>query len=277
MPTKTIFTTKDVLINTALPQHGKRYTVIPHKWVIDKAFDELQKNGFVVRHELYKSTQNGKVAQGMYLLDHNVDPDMGMMFAWSNSYDKSRRFKCAIGANVFICMNGVVSGDMASYSRKHTGDADQEASDMIEYQVSQATSYFNQLIEDKNLLFNTSISKKTQGEIVGRLFLEENVLTLTQLGIIEREVKNPSYDYGCDPDSAWALYNHVTHALKESHPSIYLENHQKVHKIFLDHTGNLQETVPKLIDITKPELDFSIKSEPSLYKSGVTSSRVVFV
>lgn len=271
MPTKTIFTTKDILVNTMLPQHGGRYTVIPHQWVIQKATDELTKNGFHIKHELYKSTHNGEVAQGMYLLDHSADPDIGMMFAWSNSYDKSRRFKCAIGAHVFVCMNGVISGDMASFSRKHTGDADQEASEMIEYQVSKASVYFEQLIADKDELSSKLITNRAQAEIVGRLFLEEKALTLTQLGIIEREIKNPSHDYGVDPDSAWVLYNHVTHALKDSHPSIYLENHQKVHKIFLNHTRGIKNKPQVFIE---PEITF----EPEPVRQPVLSnSRVVFV
>ena len=33
------------------------------------------------------------------------------------------KFKCAVGARVFICMNGVVSGDLGNFSRKHTGGA----------------------------------------------------------------------------------------------------------------------------------------------------------
>ena len=273
MPTKTIFTTKDILVNTALPQHGGRYTVIPHSWVIQKAKDELAKHGFTVKHELYKSTLNGEVAQGMYLLDNSADPDMGMMFAWSNSYDKSRRFKCAIGAHVFVCMNGVISGDMASFSRKHTGTADQEAAEMIEYQVSKASVYFDQLLSDKDELSQKLITKRTQAEIIGRLFLEEKALTLTQLGIVEREIKNyDSSDFG-DPDSAWALYNHVTHSLKESHPSIYLENHQKVHKVFLNHTRGTKST-PKVI--VEPELDFVSAPEPVSF-TRVSNSRVVFV
>lgn len=273
MPTKTIFTTKEALVHTPLPQHGGRYTVIPHEFIINKAKDQLTDQGFVIKHELYKSTMNAEVAQGMYHLENSADPDMGMMFAWTNSYDKSRRFKCAIGAHVFVCINGVISGDMASFSRKHTGDADQEASDMIAFQISKAGVYFNQLVEDKDLLSNKLITTKTQAEIVGRLFLEERAVTLTQLGIIEREIKNPSYDYDTDPDSAWSLYNHVTHSLKESHPSIYLENHQRVHKIFMDVFKPNKTTFVAPIE---PEFDFSAP-EPVLEPATPSRNRVVFV
>lgn len=274
MSTKTIFTTREVLVHTPLPQHGGRYTVISHDFIINKAKEQLADQGFKIKHELYKSTLNAEVAQGMYHLENSADPDMGMMFAWTNSYNKSRRFKCAIGAHVFVCMNGVISGDMASFARKHTGEADQEASDMIAFQISKASEYFNRLIEDKELLANKLITKRTQGEIVGRLFLEEKALTLTQLGIIEREIKAPSFDYDVDPDSAWSLYNHVTHSLKESHPSIYLENHQRVHKIFMD---AFKPNSTTFIAPAEPEFDFSAPPAPVLEPVILPRNRVVFV
>ena len=272
MPVKTIFTTREQIIHTPLPVHGNTYTVIPHEFIINKAKQELSNAGFVIKHELYKSTQNGQVAQGMYHLDHTVDPDMGMMFAWSNSYDKSRRFKCAIGGHVFVCMNGVVSGDMANYSRKHTGDADQEASDMIDIQIARANEYFNQLVEDKNLLFNQLMTRKTQSELIGRLFLEEKVITLTQMGIIKREMENPSYMYSSDPDSAWTLYNHVTHALKDSHPERYLDDHEKVHNMFMsEFTNKLIAKAPST------QNDFIFEKREFIESSPVRRSSVVFV
>lgn len=272
MPVKTIFTTREQIIHTPLPTHGDTYTVIPHEFIINKAKQELSNAGFVIKHELYKSTQNGQVAQGMYHLDHTVDPDMGMMFAWSNSYDKSRRFKCAVGGHVFVCMNGVVRGDMASYSRKHTGDADQEASDTIDYQVSMANRYFSQLVDDKNLLFTQQMSRKAQAELIGRLFLEEKVITLTQMGIIKREMENPSYMYSSDPDSAWTLYNHVTHALKDSHPERYLDDHEKVHNLFMSEFTN--KPVQKLLN---PEPEFSFEKRELVESIPVRRSSVVFV
>ncbi len=274
MPVKTLFTTREAVIHAPLPNHGGKYTVIPHEFVINKAKDELTNNGFVIKHELYKTTSSGEVAQGIYHLDHKQDPDMGMMFAWSNSYDKSIRFKCAIGAHVFVCMNGVVSGNMANYARKHTGSADQEAHDMIQYQISKAGEYFNQLVADKELLKEQLITKKVKAELIGRLFLEEEVITLTQLGIIQREMVKPSFMYEGDPDSAWMLYNHVTNALKESHPKHYLDDHQKVHNLFVDHFTSNASTSVLIPTVTTPELSFEPVPEPRAYVA--PTGRVVF-
>ena len=128
--TKPTETTKHFLENSPLPRHGSTYTVIPHKDVMKHTHELLNENGFTIERELFRANMNAQVAQGIYHLTSpsadviDVENDIGLMFAWTNSYDKSTRFQCAIGGYVFVCYNGLVSGDMANFARKHTGSAD---------------------------------------------------------------------------------------------------------------------------------------------------------
>jgi hypothetical protein len=243
MPIKTALVSEAQVRNVLLPQHGKSYTVIPHGHAIDETKKALFSAGFVLNSEQYKTTLDGQIAQGVYHLKYGNDPDMGLMFAWSNSYNKSMRFKCAVGGHVFVCMNGVVKGDMSSYVRKHTGSALYEATLHINEQISKAKQYFDTLVEDKELLKNVILKPSDKGTILGRLFAEQEILTLTQVGIVKRELDKPSHNYNCDADSAWAMYNHVTLALKESHPITYLQDHEVLHRFFIDEYGQLQSPV----------------------------------
>ena len=260
MGANTQFVTEDIIRNAALPNHGGRYGVIPHGFVIDETRKELANQGFRVTRELYKTNKDGQVAQGIYHLDVANDPDMGMMFAWSNSYNKTMRFKCAVGAQVFICMNGVVSGDIANFSRKHIGQgALQDAIDTIKNQLQNAYTYYNKLVQDKNMLMNITLPRKDQAAIVGRLFADEEILTPTQTSIVKKEMYTPSHNYNCSNSSAWALYNHITLALKESHPGLYLADHQKVHNFFVNEFGQLVTTTNQLVDpIDEEEDDYQI-------------------
>jgi len=169
---------------------------------------------------------------------------MGMMFAWSNSYNKTMRFKCAVGAYVFICSNGVVSGDMGSYSRKHSGTALQDVVNQINNQISHAKEHYDLLLHDKQMLKNINLSPKDKGTILGQLFADDEILTLTQVGIVIREIDKPSHNYNADIDSAWTMYNHITLALKESHPSTFMKDHQRVHGYFVDAFGQLVTPSP---------------------------------
>lgn len=240
MPVKTQLVTEAFIRSVPPPSYGKRYTPIAHGTIIDNTRTCLLKEGFGINQELYKCSLDGQIAQGTYHLNFGPDPDMGLMFAWSNSYNKQMRFKCAIGAHVFICMNGVVSGDLGNYKRKHTGSALVDVINSINSQISQAKVYYDNLVADKEMLKQITLTKAQKGEVIGRLFIEQEALTLTQVGMVQREIEKPSHNYSQNPNSAWDLYNHVTLALKDSHPMSYLTDHQKVHNFFVNELGQLK-------------------------------------
>jgi hypothetical protein len=259
MPTKVPFFTEQDLRDVVLPTHGGRYAVVSHGDVIDNVKTQLSIAGFNITKELYKRTFDGQVAQGIYHLDYAGDPDMGMMFAWSNSYNKTMRFKCAVGAYVFICSNGVVSGDMGNYSRRHSGTALQDVINEISDQISKAKSHYNLLLSDKQMLKNVRLTPRDKGRILGELFANEEILTLTQVGIVKREMDNPTHNYNSHTDSAWNMYNNITFALKESHPSTFMNDHQRVHSYFVNEYGQLitasiQDTIHDTME-DEPELE----------------------
>ena len=240
MPTKTTYMTEDSLRAIPLPNHGGKYAVVPHGTIIDETRNQLAIAGFEIERELYKTSLDGQIAQGVYHLKYGNDADMGLMFAWSNSYNKQMRFKCAIGAQVFICMNGVVSGDLANYNRKHMGASTlNDVFTTINSQISNAKTYFDNLVDDKQLLKNIILTPRDKGSILGELFANDEILTLTQVGIVKRELDKPTHTYNASADSAWTMYNHITLALKESHPGHYIGDHQKVHKYFINKYGQL--------------------------------------
>ena len=240
MPVKTSYMTEQRLRAIALPDHGKQYAVIPHGDIIDETKNQLKALGFEIDEELYKTSLDGQIAQGVYHLKYGDDADMGLMFAWSNSYNKQQKFKCAAGAQVFICMNGVVSGDISNFKRKHMGkNAMQDVVTSIQDQISNAKTYFDNLVADKKMLKNVILTPRDKGRILGELFANDEILTLTQVGIVKREIDKPTHIYNADINSAWTMYNHITYALKESHPGHYIDDHQKVHQYFVNQYGQL--------------------------------------
>jgi hypothetical protein len=264
MPPKVPYYTEAQVRNVSLPNHGGRYAVVPHGDVIDNVKAELTAAGFSIKNHYYKLSNEGNIAQGVYHLDYGNDPDMGMMFAWSNSYNKTMRFKCGIGAHVFVCMNGVLRGDMGSYSRKHSGTALQDVVGQIKNQISSAKQHYYTLLADKQMLKNVKLSARDKGRILGHLFANDEILTLTQVGIVKREIDKPTHNYNADVDSAWTMYNHITLALKESHPSTYMADHEKVHEYFVDCYGVLV-TSPQIggggdYDIDKEEIEESLEA-----------------
>ena len=228
MPKKIQEYGKAHLISVALPAHGDTYTVISHESVIDMSITALVNAGFTIVKEEYRATADGQVAQGIYKLNYMGDPDLSMMFAWTNSYNKQVRFKCGVGAYVNKTGTVMVCGDIGSWSRKHTGTADTETQKTIDEQVANAHMYYDQLCADKTAMESITMNKRKQAQMLGILFAEYQILTTEQASIIRDQMKRPSHVYS-DSNSLWAFYNYVTIALQQSHPKTWMEDQRILH------------------------------------------------
>jgi hypothetical protein len=195
---------------------------------MDYAYTELAKAGFGIVTEDYRATADGQIAQGIYKLQYNSDPELSMMFAWTNSYNKQVRFKCGIGAYVNQTGTVMVCGDMGSWARKHTGSADEETVQTIKDQITDATMYYNQLVADKEAMKGISMNKRRQAQMLGILFAEYQILTTEQASMIRNQMDRPSHVFD-DSNSLWAFYNYVTIALQHSHPKTWMEDQRVLH------------------------------------------------
>jgi len=222
-------TTKEYVINAPLPQQTETYTVISHQAVIDKTAACLLQHNFEIETELYRATQNANIAQGVYHLKHDGDPDMGLIFTWSNSYDKSMRFRCSVGARVYISNSKIIPGNMGHWGRIHTGNADQDTDRQIDAQISNAGNYFQQLVNDKEVMKNITVDIRKAAEMLGVLFIDKRIITSEQLNMIKAELYKPTFDYKAPKDSLWSFYNHIILSLQKSHPRTWMDQQRIAH------------------------------------------------
>ena len=85
-----------------------------------------------------------------------------------------------------------------------------------------------------NELKHFEISPQDAYNILGELFFKKEVLTITQMSIIKRELQfSKNFKHLFDKDfTAFDVYNAITHSLKMSHPSEYISNHIDTHNLF---------------------------------------------
>lgn len=235
--------TKDYLISVPLPNHADTYTVISHQSIIDYAYAELANQGFGIVDEEYRCTHDGQVAQGIYKLQYNSDPEMSIMFAWTNSYNKLIRFKCVTGAYIHSNQTVMIPGEMGNYARKHTGTADVDTINSMRDQIQNAKMYYDLLVDDKNAMKAIDLSSRKQAELLGVLFAEYEVLNTEQASIIRNQMDKPSYFYNGGKNTLWAFYNHVTLALQQSHPRTWMEDQRMLHW-FISNEFDLRNSVP---------------------------------
>jgi hypothetical protein len=158
-----------------------------------------------------------------------------MMFVWGNSYDKSTRFKCGIGAYVVKSNTYIFAGNMSNFARKHTGNADQLAVEMIETQLNQANIFYNYLCSSKNSMIQKELTLKQMSEIIGVLFIEEEVLNKEQVSQIKDMLcgKVKLFDEYSE-NNLWNFYNIIGTALRTSHPKTWFEDQSRVHAYIMN-------------------------------------------
>jgi hypothetical protein len=249
MARRPIITTQEYLISTPLPEATDTYTVISHETIINETKQLLSSKGFEVVRELYRCNEGAQVAQGVYHLKYGEDPDMSLMFAWNNSYDKSMKFKCSVGGYVHASLSSVIGSNMGAWVRKHTGTADEEAVKTLSEQINNAELYFKQLVHDKEIMKTIPVTPERRAEIVGRMYLINELVTGEQLVVIRSEFNKPSFVYNGVENSVWAMYNAIIYALQKSHPKTWMDQQRVLHWMICKEFG----ISPLVIESTEPE------------------------
>ena len=257
MPRKIQDITRATLEAVPLPVHAATYTVISHKSIMDYALAEIAAMGFTVHSEEYRATHDGQIAQGIYQLNYNSDPEMSLMFAWTNSYNKQIRFKCAVGGYVHANQTVMLCGEIGTYARKHTGTADADTIAMMQTHLSNAKMYYDNLVADKEEMKLIPLSSRKQAEILGVLFAEYEILTTEQASIIRQQMDKPSFFYNGGKDTLWSFYNHATVALQQSHPRPWMEDQRMLHWFIGNefNLGQLRTAPATAVEITVPMVD----------------------
>lgn len=226
-------TTKQFLIDRPLPIETRTYKPVSHESLIDLTLEGIHHAGFSLQREIYSSAHNGNIAFGRYLIGNVSDNEMQLQIMWQNSYDKSKKATFAIGAMVLVCTNGMMAFRSAGhFERKHMSDIQTFTPEAIPEYINSGTEVFATLQQDRDKMKQIELSRKTTAEIIGRMYIEEEFLESTQLNIIKRELKKPTFDYGAS-HSLWELYQFTTFAIGGIHPSRWMEDHIDAHKFFV--------------------------------------------
>lgn len=235
-------TTKELMMNTPVPVQTRTYKPVSHSQLIDLTLNSIEKAGFALDKETYSAAADGQVANGRFSISNVADSEMQLQIGWQNSYNKQLTLKFAIGTRIFICQNGCVSGDFGTFKKKHVGEIQSFTPQAITDYIKSAGETFTIMQKQRDEMKQVEITKRVKAELIGRMILEEQFITSTQLNIMSRELKAPTHDYGA-PDSLWELYNYTTFAMKQSHPANWMDSHIKAHRFFVNETGTISPNV----------------------------------
>ena len=217
---------EDFLRNVQVPTQERIYKPISYGNIVDTIELVLDKANIPVSNRKFLAAKKGNQATIHYSLNLFDDKEQQFQLVAQNSYDKSLSFKFVMGSEIIACSNGLLRSNRDTiFKKKHVGEIQTLAPEKIYEFIYNTAEEFNMYISYRELLKNYDLNKSAVHSLVGKLFLDEQIVNTDQLNILKREIMSPSYNYGTDGKSAWDFYNHVTASLRSSHPSNWVNNH----------------------------------------------------
>lgn len=238
---------RETIIGTALeramrapiPAMTSTYSPIAHSEFLSELRHKLGENNYEIKGQRLFVNGSGTKLVGFYDVQESgvVAPDdfgFRMSIGFKNSYDKSMTATLVVGATVIICSNGMISGDLITFRRKHTGSVLEELREKMQQGVLSMNASFARLVTDADIMRNYELTMRQKSEILGVMYFEKEIVTPTQLSIVKKELIGSESFRG---NTLWDLYNNVTVALKKSHPLRYVEDHIRLHDFMSDIAG----------------------------------------
>lgn len=219
------------------------YTPVPNSSIMNLIERNINESSMHIRNSEFRVSRSADHAIRGVIGSYNIeteDGSFGQKIMFRNSYDKSMSFAIVQGLHVWICSNGCISGDY-QYKRVHRGTEDgnttttmRDVVNAIGHSFQNLQLSFNRNKEQLNNMKDIRVKMDLVEHIVGELFLVKEVLTVTQMSIVKKELYDSRNFKHCNDDNftAYDLYNHITEALKFSHPINYVKDHIVTHKLF---------------------------------------------
>jgi hypothetical protein len=217
------------LAEVPLPARTSSYTPVPHTELVQMIDGMCSASGFSVVDHRFELAANGHQLFGVYHIEAH-DGSFRKALGFRNSYDKSIAVGLCAGSSVIVCSNLMFKGDVIMM-RKHTGSCMTDIGDLVSRCFDVMDVEFEEIKEDAGRLQEIEMPRTKMAELAGRLFIEEDLFSSTQLNVMKREIiGSPLFK----EQTAWDFYNHATEALKHCPPRERMGQHSLLHKRVLE-------------------------------------------
>lgn len=219
--------TKDDLALIKVPQTTESYLPVPHNHLADTLSTIGQDilKGFTLHKEQYALAREGQQMFGIHVFK-NSNTELGLSIGFRNSYDKSMAIGIAIGAEVFVCDNLALTGDI-TIMKKHTMNVWQGLEDAAISTLYRSQKNFEKICADSEAMRSAKIENDEAFRMIGLMF-GHGILSPRQLPVVKEKWLKPSHE-DFRARNKWSFYNACTEALKTCPPLVIMEKHILLH------------------------------------------------
>lgn len=224
--------TRSELLAIPTPEETRTYKPITLSNIFGTVDDLAHENNFFIQNEMFDVKQKGQ-KQRMRFQFYTGSPKYAFEVAILNSYDHKLALRAAGGGTAVICWNLMATGDTKVVER-HQGTVQENLYNFLKTCFNEKTNQINNAQLLDRAFDYVPLTRKEMAELAGRLFYEEELVGVQQAEIIRKEMSNPSFKYDCNLDSLNGLYQHVTYAIQNEHPTSFLKVQQDVQSFFVE-------------------------------------------
>lgn len=224
MPVKLGTVTEEEIRNIKVPS-GKN--VLEYSIIIDKIKSELKGKGYNSDKFIsdYRTTATGNIIQGIINFDELEDARY-LCIAWSSSYDKTSKFKLSIGI-----FDNATNSILVNFNDSELNRAsNMEVAFYISDQIKKIDEKISLLKEFNKTLSNKNFTMEECGSILGQLFINKNVITISQLASIKKML----FPSKIPIVNCLEIFNRINSVLDDSHPSRWMDDHNTLYQFFED-------------------------------------------
>ena len=214
-----------------LPTKTESYMPVGHEEVINYVTNELapKLSQFKMVKNTFGLSNKGQYLFGMATFS-NGDKYMGPSIAYRNSYNKEFALGFAFGSQVFVCANGMFTGDII-VAKKHTKNVWASVRELMDERIGDVDTFYRTLQDDVSRMKQVELTNEDAWKLLGQL-RGEDVLSPRVFEKALKEWHTPSHEEHKDGTSL-QLYNACTEALKlETLPSRAMTQRIALHDAF---------------------------------------------
>lgn len=224
----------------AVPELTESYSPVAHSELVYLLEKQLNTEGYEVVDNSVQQSYNGEQIAGtmrLRKLTGIADGFMSQTMCYQNSYNKRLPIRLVSGGHVWICSNGMIVGDIITF-RKHTGEVFPALKEMITVAINRMEMDYEKTQRDILIMKDVDLTTTMAAELIGRMYVEERILTSTEVNEVARQLRNPRFE-DFKPNNLWSLYNHATFAMKGAAPDRKLSALKQLHEFSMSVTTEL--------------------------------------
>ena len=222
----------DTLCRIPAIRKSPTHQPIQHAKVADAIKRSLQSyGGYEITEETYGISHKGQRCFSLLRLrDEKSRSDYDTVYIFRNANDFGFSLRCGTGGVVGICSNMMFVAEYEIAGAKHTKNIMDTFTDRVSMLNKKLLDHTDSMHKTYELYKKVRLSHKQADHVIMEA-VRKGALPKTKIDKVDKEWRNPTYNYDGQRWSAWELFNAFTHVNKGLNYVDQISRTQKLHKV----------------------------------------------